>query len=129
MSVQHISKFATAAVLMLQVILAQAGMTIEKRPSIHAVPMRISVEQTTDTTRISGEIHRYPSSPSRRLYGEARIEGIDLEGKSLFVTYADLSRIGHGKHTARAKFSVAIDNILAENIDVLKIGYVTSGRR
>jgi hypothetical protein len=129
MRAQALSKFTLAAVLMLPAIFAQAGVNIAAQPSIHAAPMRISVEQMSDATRISGEMRRQTSSPSRRLYGEARIEGVDREGKSLFVTYAGLSRIGAEKHTARAKFSVAIDNELVKDIDVLKIGYVAAGRR
>lgn len=101
------------------------GPAIEKQRSIHALPMRVSVEQVAGTaTRISGEMRRRSSSPSRRLSGLVRIEGIGESGQSLFVTHADLKRIGPSNRTVRARFSVGIENIQPTEISRLKIGYV-----
>lgn len=100
-----------------------AGLSIEKRPSLHAIPVGVSVEQTAASTRISGQVRRLSTSPSRRLYGRVRIEAVDAMGESLFVSYADLRRCSPARHTSRAKFSIEIASERVREARVLRVGY------
>jgi len=97
---------------------------INKQSSFHAVPINVTVRPTATGTHVQGEMRRLPGSPSRRLYGDARIEGIGADGETLFVVYADLDRAGSARHTNRADFAAGIPAVPVDDIEVINIGYV-----
>jgi hypothetical protein len=96
---------------------------IEKQASIHAAPARVSLVQVDGSIYIQGELRRLAGSPSRRLGGKVRIEALDSDGQTLFVRHADVSRTGPSKHTARGRFSIYVEELKAEDISRLKVGY------
>ena len=126
--------FLLPAILLLLVFQASvlqaraAPPLIEKQASLHASASQIEVIQDGDGVRIQGVMRRHSSSPSRRLYGKVGIQALDAQGRSLFNVRTDLSRVGGGKHTARARFSLYQGAVRAEQISRLKIGYLPAGK-
>ncbi len=128
---KHATLVAAAFLLAAQVLPVQATTAaprIEKQPSFQAEPMQIAVQQDAEKLIVSGEMWQRSGNPSRRLTGQARIEGLDADGRSLFVSFADLRRVGAAKHSQRSRFAANVEAVRLQDVQTLKVGYVAGGR-
>lgn len=101
---------------------AVQNLALEEVSSVWGTPYAVSLQQHPEGVTLNGKVYNSSVTGGRRMYGRVWAELVDRSGEVLAVYHADPRRLGTGRHTHRARFSIEIDR-LPETASLVRVGY------
>jgi hypothetical protein len=101
---------------------AAEGLVVEGVPTSRGTPYDVNLEKAREGVTVTGKVFASSVTGGHRMYGRVRAELVDRSGEVIAVHYADPRRLGTGRHTHRARFTIEIDR-MPEAASLIRVAY------